>query len=62
MEQSLLLETGRKDKMDEIKNLLDAWKQGEFINYDGLKSAYEAIELLVQKVETLEAEINNLTK
>ena len=56
------METGRKDKMDEIKNLLDAWKQGEFINYDGLKSAYEAIELLVQKVETLEAEINNLTK
>ena len=48
--------------MDEIKNLLEAWKHGEFINYDALKSAYEAIELLIAHVETLEEEVKALRK
>jgi hypothetical protein len=40
--------------MDEIKELMDAWKDGDYINPDALISAYQAVELLVAKVEELE--------
>lgn len=47
--------------MDEIKELMDAWKAGEYINPDAILSAYQAIELLVAKVEELEAQVQALS-
>lgn len=47
--------------MDEIKNHLDNWKDGDYINPDALQSAYEAIKLLVARIEALEETINTLT-
>lgn len=47
--------------MDEIKNLLNSWEENGFINPEALKDAYDAIILLVAKVEELEAQIEDLT-
>jgi hypothetical protein len=47
--------------MDEIRNLLDEWKNDGLSNPGALKSACDAIELLVARVETLEETINTLT-
>lgn len=47
--------------MDEIKKLMYAWKNGEYINPDAIVSAYQAIELLIAKVEELESQIENLS-
>jgi len=44
--------------MDEIKELLESWKQDGLINPDSLEKAYDAILLLVAKVEELEARLN----
>ena len=46
--------------MDEIKVLLEAWKQDGFVNPAALEQAHDAILLLIQKVEELEQQINNL--
>jgi hypothetical protein len=48
--------------MSEIKEFMDAWKNGEYINPDAIRSAYQAIELLVAKVEELEAQVQALSK
>lgn len=46
--------------MNEIKELMDAWKSGDYINPDAILSAYQAIELLIAKVEELENKIQIL--
>lgn len=46
--------------MNEIKELLQAWKDGEYINPDAIKAAYDLTVLLVDKVEALETEITQL--
>lgn len=48
--------------MDEIKELMDKWKNGDYINPDALESAHQAISILVQKIESLEAQIKNLSE
>jgi hypothetical protein len=40
--------------MNEINELLSSWKADGFINPEALKSAHDAIMLLVAKVEALE--------
>lgn len=47
--------------MNEIIEMMDSWKEGDYINPDALKAAYEAVKLLVAKVEALEETINTLT-
>lgn len=47
--------------MDEVKNLLEAWKQDGFINPGALEKAHDAILLLVAKVEDLENQIKDLS-
>jgi hypothetical protein len=47
--------------MDEIKELLEQWKQDGFPNPDSLEKAYEAISLLVNRVEQLEAQVQTLS-
>jgi hypothetical protein len=47
--------------MDEIKLLLAKWEEENYINPEGLKSAHDAIKLLIARVETLEEIINTLT-
>jgi hypothetical protein len=48
--------------MDEIKELMNSWKNGDYINPDALKAAYDAVTLLVAKVEELEAQVQALSK
>lgn len=48
--------------MDEIKTLLEAWKQDGFVNPDSLEKAHDAIILLIAKVEELENQIKDLPK
>ena len=48
--------------MNEIKNLLEQWKEDGFVNPGALESAYNAIILLVAKVEELEAQVQALSK
>jgi hypothetical protein len=48
--------------MDEVKVLLDAWKEDGLVNPGSLESAYNAIVLLVAKVEELEAQVQALSK
>ncbi len=47
--------------MNEIKALLDSWKEDGLINPGALEHAYDAIVLLVNRVEELESQIENLT-
>ena len=47
--------------MDEIKELVEAWKEDGLVNPGSLEIAYNAIVLLVAKVEELEAQIQNLS-
>lgn len=44
--------------MNEIKELLNSWKQDGLVNPDSLEKAYDAITALVAKVEELEARLN----
>jgi len=44
--------------MNEIKELLESWKTDGLVNPDSLEKAYDALVLLVAKVEELEAQIN----
>jgi hypothetical protein len=46
--------------MDEVKLLLDNWKEDGFVNPDALQVAYNAMIILVDKIESLEAEVENL--
>lgn len=46
--------------MDEIKDLLQAWQDGEYINPDAIKAAYDLTVLLVAKVEDLQTQIDAL--
>jgi hypothetical protein len=46
--------------MNEIKELLATWEMDEYNNQAGLKSACDAIKLLVAKVEELETKIQIL--
>jgi len=39
--------------MNEIKELLESWKNDGFANPGALENAYEAILLLIQEVENL---------
>jgi hypothetical protein len=39
--------------MNEIKKLLDEWKEEGLLNPDALQKAYEAILLLIEEVENL---------
>lgn len=48
--------------MNEIKELVEAWKEDGFVNPGALESAYNAIVLLVAKVEELEAQVQALSK
>lgn len=47
--------------MDEIKELLEQWKEDGLTNPDSLEKAHEAIVLLVAKVEQLEAQVQALS-
>ena len=47
--------------MNEIKELLDYWNTEGLVNPEALKSAHDAIVLLVAKVEALEAEVQALS-
>lgn len=47
--------------MNEIKELLEQWKVDGLINPDALKKAYDAVVLLVAKVEELESEVQALS-
>jgi hypothetical protein len=47
--------------MDEIKDLLKQWKEEGLVNPGSLESAYDAIALLVAKVEELENQIKDLS-
>lgn len=40
--------------MDEIKKLLEAWKEDGYSNPDSLDKLYQALILLIVKVEDLE--------
>ena len=46
--------------MDEINKFLAEWKQANYINPDGLESAYNAMIVLVAKVESLEKQVAEL--
>jgi hypothetical protein len=46
--------------MNEINNFLAEWKQGDYINPDALESAYNAMIVLVAKVESLETQVAEL--
>jgi hypothetical protein len=48
--------------MDEIKQLLQDWADGQYVNPDALQSAHQAVVLLVERLELLEAQVSNLTK
>jgi hypothetical protein len=45
---------------DEIKELLDKWEDGNYINPDALESAHRAISLLVDRINELEEKVNSL--
>lgn len=47
--------------MDEIKQLLETWKEDGYTNPDSLDKLYQAILILVNKVEELETQIQNLS-
>ena len=40
--------------MNEIKDLIESWKEDGLVNPDSLDKLYEAILLLIDKVEALE--------
>jgi hypothetical protein len=46
--------------MNELNTFLAEWKQGDYINPDGLKAAYNAMIVLVAKVESLEEQVATL--
>jgi hypothetical protein len=46
--------------MDEIKTLLATWNSDTLNNPEGLASLAQALTLLVDRVETLEAEVAQL--
>lgn len=46
--------------MNEIDVLLDKWREGGYINPDALESAYNAMIVLVAKVESLEQQVATL--
>jgi hypothetical protein len=46
--------------MDEIKNLLNQWKNDGLSNPGALEAACNAIELLVTRIENLENKLANL--
>ena len=48
--------------MDEISKSMNDWKNGDYINPDALKAAYDAVTLLVAKVEELESQVQALSK
>lgn len=47
--------------MNEINELLASWESEGLINPEALKSAHDAIALLVAKVEALEAKVQALS-
>ena len=47
--------------MDEIRELLEQWKEDGLTNPDSLEKAHEAIVLLVTKVEQLEAQVQAIS-
>jgi hypothetical protein len=47
--------------MNEIKELLEQWKEDGFPNPGALENAYNAVILLVAKVEELENQIKDLS-
>ncbi len=46
--------------MDEVKELMKAWQDGGYVNPDGLSAAFNAISILVEKVELQEKQIAEL--
>ena len=46
--------------MDELDTLLAGWRDGGYINPDALESAYNAMIVLVAKVESLESQVAHL--
>lgn len=47
--------------MEEIKQLLASWEEEGYINQESLAKACEAINLLVQKVEALQQQVDDLS-
>lgn len=47
--------------MNEVRELLEQWKQDGLTNPDSLEKAHEAILLLVSRVEQLEAQVQTLS-
>jgi hypothetical protein len=48
--------------MDNVKVLLEQWKEDGLVNPAALEAAYDAIVLLVAKVEELEAQVQALSE
>jgi hypothetical protein len=48
--------------MDNVKVLLEQWKEDGLANPDALLVAYDAIVLLIAKVEELEAQVQALSE
>ena len=42
------------------EELLNTWQNGNYINPDALEAAYELVNQLKQRIETLEAEVAEL--
>ena len=43
------------------EELLNTWQNGNYINPDALQAAYELVEQLKQRIETLETQVKALT-
>lgn len=39
------------------QELLDIWKQSNYVNPDGIKAAYDIIAKLIARIEALEAKV-----
>ena len=40
------------------QELLQAWKDNNYVNVDGTEAVYKIIELLLARIEALEAKVN----
>jgi hypothetical protein len=43
--------------MENIEDRMQIWKDGDYINPDALKAAYEIIEILIARVKELEQKV-----
>jgi hypothetical protein len=43
--------------METIEDKMQIWKDGDYINPDSLKAAYEVIEILIARIQELEQKV-----